>query len=376
MSEIMYFEDLYQEFYLAITQSSVFDDEDEVVATDFLNLILLNKPLTKKQGSYLHKIMLKYKDRIQDILDVEQKIKDCTWKNEFRILDQERKISLRKNDGIYWIHFKFPYSFKTVFDTVFRDQNLPIWDNEIKTNKIPFYKCNLLKILEFAKEHQFVIDEQLIAAEALCDEIEDQRLSIEPYASLYDGSIQLNNCSAETLDYFNSRRSGQFYEDLLLSKKMGFVYKHNLSTPFLERIFKSQSNIFKVSIENIVEFYKTFHQRIYITINKSKNYIGWTQDFISELEHQGIDKSQIKICFREKNSENKEFNQWIKDNNLGGPIIDEKIFLFLGSPAKWIFKDKTDLSVCVTNSDYFRLSPITDSYFSSSSLSFVLEGIK
>jgi hypothetical protein len=359
---------------LALTQSSSFDDNDEVAATDFLNLVMLNKPLTKKQGIYLCKIMLKYKDRVQDTLDIENKIKECTWKNEFRVLDQERKISLEKKDEIYWIHFKFPYSFKTTFDTIFKDNDTVIWDNEIKTNKIQLYECNLLKVLEFAREHQFAVDDQLIIVEALCDEIEEQRSMIEFYSSMSNGSIQLNNCSSETLEYFNNRRSGKFYEDLLLSKKMGLQYKGELSTPLLEKIFKSQQNNFNISLENLVEFYQTFQQDIYITINKSKNYISWTKEFVDQLEQHGISKSQIKICFREKNSENKEFNQWIKDNKLGGPIDNENIFLFLGSPAKWIFKNKKDLSVFVTNSDYFERFGSTDAYLRSSALSFILEG--
>ena len=376
MSEPVYFEDSYLEFYRAMTMISSFDDEDQIVADDFLNLVLQDKAFTKKQALYLRKIMLKYKDQIQDIFDVEQKLKDCIWKNPFRVLDQERKIFLEKEDGVYWVHFKFPYFLKSLFESTFSEYPQAGWDRDKKTRKIALYQSNLIKILEFAKENQFIVDEQLLAAEALYDEIAEQRSQIESYTSVLENSIQLKNCSDDTLSYFNDHRTGQFYEDLLLSKKMGLIFVDKLEVPLLDTIFSSRENIFRIGIADLLQFYNIFQQRIYVAVEKSCDYITWTMNFVNLAEHYGIEKSKIKICFREKNKDNKEFNDWIKSNGLGGPIKDEKIFIFLSLPAKWIFKDKDNLATIATNWDYSRRYGIANSYVKSSGLAFILEGKK
>lgn len=376
MSEPVYFEDAYLEFYRAVISMSSFGDEDEVAAADFLNLILHDNSLTKKQAVYLRKIMVKYKDQVQGVFDVEQKLKDCIWKNEFRVLDQERKITLENENGIHWVHFKFPYFLKALFDSTFAEYPQAGWDRDKKTRKIPLYQSNLIKVLEFAKENQFVVDEQLLAAEALYDEITEQQSQIEPYVSVIENSIRLNNCSVDTLEYFNNHRTGQFYEDLLLSKKMGLTFVGKLEIPLLDTIFASRENIFRIGIEDLLQFYNIFQQRIYVTVEKSCDYIAWTKDFVKEADDLGIEKSKIKICFREKNNDNKEFNDWVKSNGLGGPIKDEKIFIFLQLPAKWIFKDKDNLATTATNWDYSLRYGIANSYVKSSGLAFLLEGKK
>jgi len=376
MSEPVYFEDSYLEFYRAVISMSSFDNEDEVAAADFLNLILHDNSLTRKQAAYLRKIMLKYKDQVQSVFDVEQKFKNCIWKNEFRVLDQERKITLEKEDGIHWVHFKFPYFLKALFDSTFMEYPQAGWDRDKKTRKIPLYQSNLIKILEFAKENQFVVDEQLLAAEALYDEITEQRSQIEPHVSVIENSIRLNNCSGDTLDYFNNHRTGQFYEDLLLSKKMGLTFVGKLEIPLLDTIFASRENVFRIGIEDLLQFYNIFQQRIYVTVEKSRDYIAWTKNFVEEADDLGIEKSKIKICFRERNKDNREFNDWVKSNGLGGPIKNEKIFVFLQLPAKWIFKDKDNLATTATNWDYSLRYGIANSYVKSSGLAFILEGKK
>jgi hypothetical protein len=373
MSDVVYFEDFYLKFYQAMNFCSSFEYNDEVAANDFYHLILTDQSLTRKQGMYLKKIILKYKDHLD--YDVEEQLKNCTWKNEFRVLDEERKVTLDQEDGIYYINFKFPYSLKAKFDETFKDQSAMYWDRDKRVKKLSLYDNDIIKVLEFSRQHKFVIDSSLLQAEALYDEINEQKEHIEPYVYSKDGLINLKNCSTDTVDFFNKHRQNIFYKDLLLCKKMGLPFKGKLDSSLLNSIFSSNESIIRLqSIVDLFDFFRLFQEHIYIVLDKNQDYLAWTKWFINQADAYTVERKDLKICFRER--ENKSFNEWVKTQGLGGPIGDEKIFLFLGSPAKWIFKDKKLLSVPVYNSHTNYSHRKGNSLLTSQGLSFILEGNK
>ena len=59
------------------------------------------------------------------------------------------------------------------------------------------------------------------------------------------------------------------------------------------------------------------------------------------------------------------FNQWVKDNELGGPVDDGKIFIFQQKPPKWLFSREVPVKIIVTNSLYPLPSNITQSWMDS-----------
>jgi hypothetical protein len=51
-------------------------------------------------------------------------------------------------------------------------------------------------------------------------------------------------------------------------------------------------------------------------------------------------------------NEDKGFNQWVKDNQIGGSVEGGKLFIFQNKPAKWLFTNDIDVKIILTNSLY------------------------
>jgi hypothetical protein len=147
----------------------------------------------------------------------------------------------------------------------------------------------------------------------------------------------------------------------MLAKSMVYLYVDTPSTN-VQHIAASPTNNFWISDYNkFLELANIVSGKIAIVLDRSSDYKAWIKDFVIKTDNFGIDRNAIKVCFREE----KEFNEWIKDNKLGGTVETGKFLIFQHKPAKWLFKDKNSVTLLVTNNLYPPTSSMTKDWMES-----------
>lgn len=338
MDQNFYVEDIFCEFYQESIKSNKCLGADKKAAENFYFLITNNKSLTKNQANYLVKIL-----RQNHKLSSHDSINDLKWKNTFRVIDSLKKISIIEDHYEIFYAFQFPYSFKEIFDKAFveRSDKFGVWDTEKKVRKLKFYDHNILKILAFCQEHDFLIDESFLDVLSLVEEFYDQECNIVPFCEIKDNFVDLKNAEESTTTYWNLYRTGNIEKDLLLAKSMGFVLKKDQQHQgLIEKICLSKNNNFWIDkLDKFFEIYHLVDTKVCIILDRNVNIRSYIEFFVEESQKYFIPKNHIKVCFRQKNEGSENINKWIHDNGLGGKINEGKIFFFLHAPPKWFYKD-------------------------------------
>lgn len=294
-------------------------------------------------------------------------INDPKWKSPFRKLDITRSVSIVEDDvGRKWYNIKFPFILKDAFEQDFlqdRPYQSSYWDSDNKIRKLPFYEFSIFKIFEFAQKHGFEIDETVIAAQSFIEEVLQQQDTVFPCSELVDGQVILKNAVEDATDYWNLNKTNNINKDIFLAKSMGFPLNLTSSPAnIVEKVCQSYEKYFWIkSYETFFTLHKTVDGMTCIILDRNtQNVIEWIQEFIQNAEKNSIDRSEIRVCFRENKDSTIPLNDWIKNNNLGGPIGNAKILIFKHKPAKWLFTSNIDVKIIVTNS----YTPVNDAFVS------------
>ncbi len=334
--------------------------------------IVKGDPLTQNQANYVLKILEKYK-KISSLagFDYEDRLADAVWKQPFRILDLSKKIFVEKSsDGLLEICLKFPYQLKDEFDREI-NVNIPYshkvshWDQENKIRRLSFYDFNLVALYEFALKHNFEIDETFMCALAEVEEIWQFEDQIRPTASLEHNVIVLDNFTESAREYAETNFTGSISADVILAKSMGFLYSGPIETT-TQKIASSAANTFW--LKDFREFFKlcnSVNGKIAVIIDRSSNTLSWLQNFVQAADEAGIYRGEIKVCFRENKDSDTGVNEWIKLAGVGGKVEGGRIYIFEHKPAKWLFKDKEDITIIATNNLYPHTNQITKDWLDS-----------
>jgi hypothetical protein len=328
---------------------------DSKIFRDFWYLIEENKQFTKSQANLLCKLIQKYKKTFDASgFDVNNLLKNYKWKNSFREIDQTKKIYVETdNDGVIWICLKFPYSIKSKFDEHFStsdDKLYAFWDDDAKVRKVNLYKVNFLHLLEFAKKNNLELDISVLDLADELDEIWQNKEHIEKTFLVKNNKILLSNASEYTLEYFNNNTNDVFEDNLLLAKELGYVCTSNLESKLFNKICCSENNLFWINnLEKFLDIYKSTTSKVCVILDRTSDYKLWIKNFIELFDLTGLDRSEVKVCFREDSKES-DFNVWVKDNGLGGKVNTGRIHIFLSTPAKWLYKDIESYKIILVNS--------------------------
>jgi hypothetical protein len=371
MLQSNFVEDIFIEFYsLAI----LLQKQDQQPAESFYNLIIGQKLFTQNQANFLVKILRKYQpEAFLQGLDYSTQLKNPLWKNTFRVLDLEKKLLVEKDqDGELHICVKFPYSLKEVFDKeilpVTKDYSSSSWDADKKHRKLKFYNYNLIEVYEFAVKHNFQIEDSFLSALAKVEEIWQFQDNIIPQSVLVDNSVVLANCNEDTQIWWNENSTGDIKQDLLLAKSMGFPYA-GIPTNTIEKIASTDNRDFWIKSNNtFFELYKDIGGPVAVIVSKGESSIEWVKQLVNDAVLSGVPTTDIRVCFRLSKDENGEkFNQWVRDNNLGGPVDSGKIFIFQAKPPKWLFSQEISVKLILTNSLYPIPSGISQAWMNNHS---------
>lgn len=348
-------EDIFVEFYKLVAQQKIsIQGQDFSPISSFHEKIINSGELTKNQANFLIKLLEKYKTiAAMAGLDYGSKLVDLKWRKPFRVLDLSKKIYVELRENKLEICLKFPYQLKKEFeDEIERRETLyaySFWDSDDKVRRLDLYQYNLITLYEFVCKHNFEIDDTFMNVLSDVEEIWQNSEDATPYSEVGINGVQLKNASDETAEWWQSNKTSNISKDLLLAKSMGFLYQEKPRN-LVEKIAASQENSFWLKTnQDFFELSKSFSGQICILLDRSSATLPWLQSFVADAEKSGVDREEIKVCFRENKESTTGLNDWIKVAGVGGKVETGRILIFESKPAKWLFKTSNDVTLVVTN---------------------------
>jgi len=368
-----YIEDLFVDLYEILEKQNSIAYDDVTVLDNFYHTLISDTQLTEKQGNYVLRLISKYADHLRTIHpDIDLLLQAAEWKHKFRVIDLGKKISITNENHCLSLDFKFPYSFKDTFDQAI-NPSVSRWNNVLKITQVPFFSVNFSRVMEFVHEHGFIIEDGLIKLQAEYDEMHNQRDEIEPYSTNRDHEVVLINCSEDTQEYFDSHKKNRMLDDIYLAKQMGFPYKGIGIENDFQKFFINTKSVHEIDIDGLLRFSSYVNKELCIVLDKTADYFSVIKKIVETAGHNRIDRSLIKVCFRENNKVNPGFNQWIKTQNLGGPVASGKIFIFLNTPPKWYLREKINGSIFAVIDKARNLPVVSKNLLLSMPFAFVIE---
>jgi hypothetical protein len=372
MAISLYIEDTFSTFYdLCLIHTDVLQRQDLSACESFYTQLATGKNLTANQGSYLLKILEKYKFYSKnhgfDYVDV---LPSLVWKNTFRTLDLSRSVFVEQTDKGVNVCLKFPYNLKKEFETEIENNKADSnskWDHDRKLRVMNLYDHNIIHLHEFCQKHNFDIDNSFLDAVSQVEEIWQSQDTIINYSIINDDKVELKNAVDSTVEYWNANKTGSINHDLFLAKVMGYPVKlQSTATTAIEKISSSKEKSFWMKTpDNFFELYKDIGGIACILLDRNtKNIVEWLENFVAAAEPYML-RNLIKVCFRDESDKSSTLNQWIKNQSLGGKVDEGKILIFNHKPPKWLFTKNIDVKIIVTNSYTPHNEPISSTWLSS-----------
>lgn len=368
-----YVEDIFLEFYMYVSADRISVQwHDSTPIASFGSTLDNGNVLTKAQSDYILRILTKYKQKAKEAgLDYEKYLENPLWKKSFRVLDNSKKVHVEEDpESGPQVCLKFPFEFKKVFDLEFQEllgkSTFKTWDSDRKLRIIPLYDINVIKLYEFLNNNGFELDDSFVAIVATIEEAWEQQETIIPHSVIVENSIVLKNTTEDTDNWWNENKTGDLYQDMFTAKSIGYPLRQ-LTAPSndIEKIATSDSNMFW--IQNNISFFELYKKlntgSVCIMLDRASDIHEWIRNFVMHSTQAGIDRADIKVCFRETDlSKKHRFNEWIREQGLGGSVGTGRIFIFENKPAKWLFTKNIDVKLIVTNNLYPNTNTMTQQW--------------
>jgi len=372
MAENTYIEDIFQEFYMRIALTlTVIDGQDTTALGNFYSLITAGNAITQAQSRYILKLLEKYKTAvISSDFDYRAQLANPKWKQPFRVLDETKRIFIEiDNNAKPWICLKHTFALKEKFnqDVIQTGQrDAGIWDPDLKIRKFPPYTINFVLLQKFINDHGFEVDESFLEYTATVEEIWQESMNFLPYCEVIDNTVILKNSNESTTEYFKKYKTENIFDNLLLAKSLGFKLENRTKPENLvEKItVTTATNFWLKDANKFFNLYKNINGHVCVIVDDSVSVKAWIEKFVTTGLQNGVPADEMRVCFRSRNDDDPEFNNWIKNNNLGGPIENARLLIFKNKPPKWLFKDNIDVKIIVVNRPFPPSSLIAQHWFS------------
>lgn len=381
MSELIYVEDIFIELYEEIiTRRIPVTSADKQPMTSFYNLLVQGHKITVNQSKFILKLLKKYQHihPIWNNLD----LNDLQWKKDFRTIDMSRKVFVEKDENNeYWICLKFPYQLKNIVEKDIIGNGYQYygdnkWDKDRRLRMLKLLDYNIVQIYDFVKQNNFEIEESFFDALATIEDIWQSYDSIAPYSILNNNNVELLNSSTDSQQYFKNNSTGNLNNDMFLAKTMGYPLNKTPES-VIEKIASSSEHCFWVrTFKTFFDITENIQGTIAIVLDRNVEYIEWLKEFNNELNNYGIERNNVCVCFRESNKENKQFNNWIKQNNFNGKIENQKYLIFSAKLPKWLFNEDKSVKIVATNNLFLPNTNISKNWLGNHPCTIYLGNVK
>lgn len=361
----VYYEDVFVKFVSCVINSSEDIDETDLKAMiSFSNMIISQESLTSRQAAYALRMMKKYEclSSLNDY-DLSSFLDRAEWKNAFRILDTTKKVWIDKSRDPYMLCLKYPYECKSIFDSAMSQivdtAERFIWDKEEKISKISIHRTRLLVLHDILMRNNFIMDDSYLELVSLLETAMENEDNIIPHCIIEKNSVILKNASDTAEDFWKKNKKNEISIDLLIAKQMGFILKNDHGTDIVKKIATSKANKFWTpDLNKLLELFSRISGKKVILVGGHREFFDDLKKLIESIRQSSIPINKVKICFRESGEQGKVFNDWIRENHLGGKINDEEILIFKDKIPKWLLSQNIDIQLIGINAIY----PVTNRY--------------
>jgi hypothetical protein len=363
-------EDLIEKFYEFVYDKKLaIQSQDHTPLESFYLKIINREQLTSNQANFAIKLLEKYRSLAATAgFHYSAELTTIKWRQPFRVLDLSKKIYAEKDEaGNVWVCLKFPYQLKKQFDDEIEHgidhHKKSFWDPDLKIRRLSLYDYNLIQLYEFAVRHTFEIDESFMLAVGEVEEIWQNSKDITPYSTSFTNTVYLQNASEDARHYWDNKPIGSYDDNILLAKSMGYIFDQTPKN-MVEKMAASIENSFWIKHNpELFAIYKNITGKICVILDRTGNTLEWLQRFVADADQAGINRDEIKVCFRENKENNSGINDWIKSAGVGGKVETGRILIFEYKPAKWLFKQVDDVKMLVTNNLYPPTNQLSKDWF-------------
>jgi hypothetical protein len=366
----MFAEDLIEKFYEFVYDKNLaIQSQDHSPLEGFYLKIINQEQLTNNQANFAIKLLEKYRPLAATAgFHYSADLTTVKWKQPFRVLDLSKKIYAEKDEaGKAWVCLKFPYQLKKQFEDEIEHgvdhYKKSFWDPDLKVRKLSLYDYNLIQLYEFSVRHNFEIDDSFMLAVGEVEEIWQNAEKIAPYSTIAHYGVSIHNASEDAIQHWNNKAIGTREDNLLLAKSMGYIFDQTPKNT-VEKIAATSENSFWIKHnQDLFDIYKRLNGKICVILDRTGNTLDWLQKFVADADQAGINRDEIKVCFRENKENNSGVNDWIKSAGVGGKVETGRILIFEYKPAKWLFKQVDDVKMLVTNNLYPPTNQLAKDWF-------------
>lgn len=321
----------------------------------------LKKPLalTEKQGDLVIKILKNNYDVYKSIPNFDLLVNHPIFKYPFRQLDFSKTISLTEHDKSTYIVVKHPFDKR-----ITRAMNLLNGYTTVNNTKLfHLNEMNIFNIVTALKDFNFVLDPIIEKWYEELKEIHDNYEQYLPLLDVEDEQLVIKNSYPNLVDYWNKNKKNHFVSDCILAKSLGLEVSNTIKnrvkisnlSPACKDIIMSPDGHFSMSENkdwgNLLD---SIQQWPIIVMISTENNLNKVMNFWhKELNGIGMSNKDISVLFR--SNKNREFNQYIKDNNLNNVVSDNtKVVILKNKIPKILYRINFYPRLIICDSMYYN----------------------
>lgn len=332
--------------------------------------------LTDRQYEVVKEKLLAYEDQFTALeYNVHSAVKNV--RIPIRHIDRARWIKLVESNDKFYIGVRFTFNKKLIsaIDAFSSIEEKSMYDKQEKVHYFPFNEKNLYKVISSLKEKNFEIDDDLQEQYKVLDTMNNNKNKYIP--GIY--GFKLKNLHNKAIDYMVSSIGEPNSANLALYKDRSELFgihhfddsdlQHSVSklTTLSQKIVKrseqqvwinSDEYNFDRMAESILELNR---YPLLVCLNDSTDFDNLLK--VHRSFKNIFDASDFCALYRKENdtAENKEFNSYIKENNINMPLANNSkiVYTNINKMSKTILKSnwKPSAAILMGSVRFTKLDP-------------------
>lgn len=371
----MYIEDLIR--YMSFS-SQTMKPYDEKIIHSFDDQISRGSSLTEKQGTLAVRLLKKYSSALGLILkaDPTPYLSNPQYKLALRKINNSKRIFIAE-DSLYGKSLNVELPYNQEFIEAVRKNKSKLgpggWDHDKKVWKFGLSEDSIRFFSDLTDQYGLDVDDEFSDYRNQIVKILNSIENVAPMLTLVNNEPYLVNIPPQVPAINSKNPISAIFE----ARKYGIYTWDDTITPFFEknkvneitRLFLEEENTsgFHVDsktnpIECLTDIVKNTEPTLFVIpggleLSKLKLVVGF-------LRTLGYAESEMSVMFRLPSSTGKEFNEFVKNNQLNNPISEKTRFVFISIKlpkpvleSKMIFNSVISLghsNVHYTVREYFK----------------------